>query len=179
MKTKAAKKNHNKKKFAKLVEDTAVAKKERAKRVGAHKRGIGLEEEEDADGATAVPKKRKTCVCPHPFCELKGHATTSSSKCKANPKNLKKKGLEEECRLAILAAATTEGATTAGEQPQIYATPLPPFPMAAASAPAANDAVDDIDACDGLPLEEDDSSVELCEDAGTWSEDECGNAKDG
>jgi hypothetical protein len=59
------------------------------------------------------------------------------------------------------------------------AEPLPPFPVAAASGKSVrNDDADDIDDHDGLQLglaPSDNSSVDMHQDAATWSEDECGN----
>jgi hypothetical protein len=45
-------------------------------------------------------------VCPHPFCRLKGHKTTKSNKCTANPACLAKEGLEEACAAAVAVAAS-------------------------------------------------------------------------
>lgn len=42
------------------------------------------------------------------FCGLKGHKTTKSVKCKANPARIAKDGLEAECAAAVAAAEEVE-----------------------------------------------------------------------
>ena len=54
LKSKVAKRHRNKKKFDKLVADTAIARKERAKRDGTYKRGVALDGDEEV-----IPGKKK------------------------------------------------------------------------------------------------------------------------
>lgn len=109
-----------------------------------------------------VRKKRKPAFCKHPFCGKKGHTTTRSMKCLANPERLACEGLEAECAAAGAAVATT--AERSGE--------IPSADNNNDTTDAANDLDDNYKA---LPLDEGD----LFYDAGTWSKDEEGDVSAG
>lgn len=107
------------------------------------------------DPAAAKPaKKRKTreCQCKHPFCLKKGHLTTRSKKCLANPERLAREGLVQACAKAVNDAAVANET-----------------PLAVANSNHDGDE----------PLHFGDGSTELFHDAGTWSEDEEGNVISG
>jgi hypothetical protein len=104
LKTLDKKKERNTNKHAKLVEHTRVARKERYQRAGIYRRGMNLDgDEEQLQQPTTVAKRKP--VCQHPFCGLKGHVTTKSKKCKANPQRLKEDGTEAACAAAVHATA--------------------------------------------------------------------------
>ena len=168
MKTTAAKKERNKRKYLKLKKDTELAKKEREKREARYQTGINLTGEDEDDDEQPTRKRRKVVpaavrVCQHPYCKRKGHSTTRSKKRLANPDRLKRLGLEAECAAAIQAAATA--ATTAPDTNQ------------SANLNSNRDAADDVGRYDAMPFDAtpDDSDLDLFQDAGTWSEDEDGN----
>jgi hypothetical protein len=111
--TKDSKRHRNTKKFDKLKEDTAIAIKEKARWSCTYKSGQNMKDVEE-EGMQPPPKKkpkqqRIVHVCSHPFCLLKGHKTTSSKKCRANPERIARDGLEELCALAVAAAAVAAG----------------------------------------------------------------------
>lgn len=87
IKTRDKKRSRNKQKYDKLLkEDTRIARKERARREGTYRTGMNLDGDDDDDTMQQpVTKKRRVYVCSHPFCLKKGHATTRSKKCLANP----------------------------------------------------------------------------------------------
>lgn len=147
-------------KFEVWKEQEALAKKERFKRDGAHKRGGNLHGFDDDEGNNrkARNKRRKQGPIICPLCKKKGHKTIKSKKCKYNPQN-----------------------------PEYDPAVPVPEPIAAASTltqeeeKALLDAAD-AEAMDTLPLDGDnlidgDIKDEFAEfqDAGTWSEDEDGN----
>ena len=149
----------NKRKFDKQRADELIAKKERLTRCGKYRRGMNLDITAEEIAALPVRFPAKKRSCPHPFCGLKGHSTTKSKNCKANPERLKREGLEAACAAAVAAAA---------------ANPLEETGVA--DAAGGVDAADDIAQHDALKLEEDDdSSLDIFQDTGTWSEDENGN----
>jgi len=118
-KEKDSKKKRNKRKCGKLVEHTTIARKERARRDG-YKSGMNLETIDVGPGVVAStdaqPKpraKHPVNVCLHPFCQKRGHKTTKSKHCLANPDRLKREGLEAACLAAI--AAVTESDDAAQE----------------------------------------------------------------
>ena len=153
LRTAAKKLDRNKRKFEKLQQDTLTAKKERLTRAGKYKRGMNLDITMEEEGALSVRKVKPPSVCPHPFCGLIGHKTTKAKACKANPKRLELEGTAEACAVAIARAA-------------------------GAPAPAAVVGVVNADALDLTRHEEvplDDSSIDMYEEANTWSEDEDGN----
>jgi hypothetical protein len=126
----------------------------------------GVDGDAQQPTAPGPPKKRRVYVCPYPFCGLKGHMTTKSKKCKANPERLQRDGTVEECAAAV-AAATSVDPVADGAAPIVVDATAPPIDA---------DAINDVEDHDALPLQSDsDSSRELFADAGTWSEDEEGN----
>jgi hypothetical protein len=135
LKTHDKKKARNQHKYNKLVEDTKIARKERMVRAGTYRRGMNLDGDEEEE--QPPKKKRATPVCPHPFCGLKGHSTTRSKSCKANPAALKLNGQEHACAMAVAVAAEAEkvisGDQVAGDNTRDAddidahdATPFPP-----------------------------------------------------
>jgi hypothetical protein len=93
IRTKTAKLNKNKKKYMKLAANTVIAKREKAKREGAYRTGMNMEDDEDMEGVVQRPpaKKRKsiaTLFCE--FCGKKGHATKRSGKCTAAADSVRK-----------------------------------------------------------------------------------------
>ena len=108
-------------------------------------------EEEDALIAR-VPKAPS--FCPHPFCGEKGHKTTRSKACKANPERLLLEGNVAACA-AVVAAANSVVAPVLEETAEAQ----------------------DLNRHEAVPLcnGDDDSSIDMYEEADTWSEDEEGN----
>lgn len=125
------KKSRNKRKFEALQARTLIAKKERLTRAGKHQTGMNVDVTAEEFESLPVRTIKPASVYKHPFCGLKGHVTTESKKCKANPKNPQRLGLEEACAAAISAAAAV--------QPQVD--PIP-FPFAAVSGNAATEDLD-------------------------------------
>jgi len=163
-KEKDSKKKRNKRKHDKLVEHTTTARKERARRDG-YKSGMNLETIDVGPGVVASvdaqPKpraKRPMSVCLHPFCQKRGHETTKSKHCLANPDRLKREGVEAACLAAI--AAVTESDDAAQE--------------AASDDDNNMAAANDLDECESQPFEEFEEDL-LCT-SGAWSEDDEGNA---
>jgi hypothetical protein len=81
-KTKDQKKNRLKLKYQQLADDTAIARKERAKREGTYRTGQALDDVEEEQPArkrrnTAAERKNVTCSS----CGLKGHATSRAKAC--------------------------------------------------------------------------------------------------
>jgi len=111
---------------------------------------------------SSVPKKRqprKASVCSHPFCGKRGHKTTKSMHCLANPDRLKREGLESACLAAVAAVTESDG-------------------MDGAQDTADND-IDNADAANDLAEHESQPFEEHEEDlfytSGTWSEDDEGD----
>ena len=157
-KEKNSKKKRNKRKYDKLLECTTIARKERNKRDG-YRTGMNLDDEEVNPDTTAsvVPKAKKprtVSVCSHPFCGKRGHKTTKSKHCLANPDYLKREGLESACLVAVAALEESEDAadTQAGD---------------------SNDAANDLAEYESQPVEE--FEEDLFYTSGTWSEDDEGN----
>jgi hypothetical protein len=118
--TNAAKKVRNHAKYAALKEDTRIARKERTgrnRRAGTYRSGMAMDDISEDEGQQQPKnnKKKKATnkrpsnkprvpvICPHPFCRLRGHKTTKSTKCKANPERLVREGLEDACAAALIA----------------------------------------------------------------------------
>jgi hypothetical protein len=86
-KTKEQKKERLKRKYAQLVSDTAIAKKERSKRDGTYKAGQNMQSDtgyadEDVGGNNNESNKRPKRATPTcRSCGNKGHATSRSKKC--------------------------------------------------------------------------------------------------
>ena len=115
-----------------------------------------VEEEEQLASRVVV----KETICPHPFCGLKGHKTTRSKHCKANPENLRRDKTEAACAEAILKAS----GMIKMEDP--------------IESGASLEALD-LNQHEGVPLiDADDSSIEMYEEANMWSKDEDGNLLD-
>lgn len=119
---------------------------------------MNLDGDNDFEQPTANERKtkkpRKTYVCKHPFCLKKGHATTKSKKCLANPERLAREGLEQACAEVVAAAGISVATVPANNN---------------------NDAVD-IAMIDSAPLDDplsDDSALYV--DATAFSEDDEGN----
>ena len=152
------KKARNKRKFDRLQQATLIAKKERLSRAGKYRRGMNLDitAAEEADLPVVRTVKKEVPTCPHPFCCMKGHKTTRSKACKANPERLHLEGTTVACA-AALEAATSE---IKNEQE----TSLEAL---------------DLNQHEAVPfLDADDSSMEMYKEAQTWSEDEDGNIID-
>jgi predicted small secreted protein len=84
VKTTDKKKDRIKRKHLQLVEDEAVAVKERNKRTAVYQSGIYMADEDNDQPPGPAPQKRKknnpkNLVCPR--CGLQGHSTTRSRKC--------------------------------------------------------------------------------------------------
>lgn len=158
IKTADKKMKRNKRKFDRLQEYTLVAKKERLVRAGKYRRGMNLDVTAEEELALPVRVKKEKVVCPHPFCGLTGHKTTKSKKCKANPERLMIEGTSAACAAACAAATAAVAAAAAGN--------IVPTMMPAAQR--------DLDQHEAVPLD-DDSSIDMYEEAHTWSEDEEGN----
>jgi len=167
-KQKSSKKTRNKRKYDKLVEYTTIARKERAKRDGEYRTGMNLETVDvNPEAATSVdasakatPKRPRTVsVCVHPFCRKKGHKTTKSKHCLANPDRLRKEGLEAACLAAV--AAVTESENIDGSQDTTLVDNND------------TDAANDLAEYESQPFEE--FEEDLFYTSGTWSEDEDGN----
>lgn len=165
-KTMKCKKRRNKRKCAKLVEDTRIARKERLRRDGKYRTRMNLDgyssDEREQQSATKKKCKRTnaaTRLCPHPFCGKKGHSTTRSEHCLANPKRLEEEGLTDACAAAV-AAANVSVQRPANQ--------------------TDNQDAEDVDAHDAMPFnaslpDSEISDYNLHENADTWSEDEDGN----
>jgi len=163
-KDKASKKKRNKRKYDKLVEYTTIARKERSKRDG-YRTGMNLDtvevgpEEAASAAPAAVPKKRpprQVSVCPHPFCGKRGHKTTKSKHCLANPHRLQREGLESACLAAVAAVEEDDDAV----QPMV-------------DDDNNTDAANDLAEYESQPFEE--FEEDLFYTSGTWSEDDDGN----
>ena len=157
-KQKLSKKKRNKRKYEMLKEHTTIARKERAKRDG-YKTGMNLDNVEvSAQGQTTKqPRpKRTVSVCPHPFCGKRGHKTTKSKHCLANPDRLKREGLEGASLAAVAAVAEDDanGVTNCNDDDN-------------------DDAANDLAAYESQPFEE--FEEDLFYASGTWSEDDEGN----
>jgi len=162
LKTNESKRKRNKRKHEMLTEYTTIAKKERARREG-YKTGMNLEDEE-GDGKPKAKRRRTIYACPHPFCKKKGHKTTRSTHCLANPDRLQREGLEAACAAAVAAAVEADTVEL----------PVPhQGDIAGANEHPDNDAANDLDAYESQPFEqfEDDMFYQT----GTWSEDDEGN----
>ena len=135
MKTREAKKKHNKRKYDKLKEDTLIARKQRHMRQGTYRKGMHLEDDwQDL----LVKKKKAPLICPHPFCGLKGHKTICSKKCRANPQRLQNdKELKEQYDAFMTVRAALTGAA----------------PNASEEGAGINDDADDLEMYDTLPLQ--------------------------
>ena len=107
--------------------------------------------------ALPVRKTKAPTRCPHPFCGEKGHKTTRSKACKANPQRLIREGKTAECAATVAAAATAATAAVGNEQVGLEAA--------------------DLNQHEAVPLvdNDDDSSIDVFQEAQTWSEDEDGN----
>jgi len=159
-KQKTSKKKRNKRKYDKLVEYTTLARKERSKRDG-YRTGMNLDDVQvgPEEAASSVPKPRaprKVPVCQHPFCGKRGHKTTKSMHCLANPKRLKEQGLEAACLAAVAAVTESDDVDV-----PMYA---PDNDM---------DAANDLAEYESQPFEE--FEEDLFYTSGTWSEDDDGN----
>ena len=180
LKTSSKKLARNKRKFDKLQKDTLIAKKERLARAGKYKKGMNVDVTVEEEATLRVRKLKEPTVCKHPFCGLKGHTTTRAKGCKANPKRLEKEGTAEACAAAVVLAAAAAAAVDAVVAPAA-APNLPEFleiePVPLLSAPSVDAEAQDIDRHEAVPLDgsDGDSSLELYEEAATWSEDEDGN----
>ena len=160
-KEKDAKKKRNKRKYDKLVEYTTIARKERAKRDG-YQTGMNLDDIDVPNTTVSEPKvkrKRQVSVCPHPFCGKKGHKTTKSKRCLANPDRLKKEGLEAAAEAAVAAIQESEDAADNG--------------TSTFDPDDSNDAANDLAEYESQPFEE--FEEDLFYTSGTWSEDDDGN----
>ena len=163
LKQQATKKKRNKRKYDRLVEYTKLARKERAKRDG-YRTGMNLDDEVVVSGGTqqqprAARAPRNVGVCLHPFCGKRGHKTTRSKHCLANPDRLKRDGLEAACLAAVAAVDEADDAAMLVDNIE--------------SNPADNDAADDLEAYESQPFEE--FEDDLFYQTGTWEEDEDGN----
>ena len=158
IRTKEHEQHRNKLKFQQLKEHTIIAKQERAKWDPSNWTAQNLDEindnnEDDRKPPARKKVKRNVYVCPHPFCGLKGHLTTKSKKCKANPEMLPAADatIQAECEAVLLHAAATA--------PTILLSTMatcPNIPAAAAVAYCtthANDDADDIDTFDLMPFD--------------------------
>lgn len=117
----------------------------------------GVVEEDPIPAAVATgTKKRQTHVCSHPHCGKKGHATTMSKKCLANPEHPWHEGLVHACAQAVTDAGIT----------------LP----AAASNDVAVNAAADAEMHDATPFDQASSDESaLCVDTTEHAEDDEGN----
>jgi len=161
-KDKENKKKRNKRKHDKLKEHATIARKERSKREGC-RTGMNLDDVE-AEATPGMPAQTKpkrptrpASVCPHPFCGKRGHKTTKSKHCLANPDRLKREGMEAACLAA--AAAAEEDAANNGEVTY--------------NGDNDNDAANDLAEYESQPFEE--FEEDLFYTSGTWSEDDEGN----
>jgi hypothetical protein len=146
----ATKKARKQLKFTKLKEEEAKAIRARHKRDGTYKSGGNLQ-----DGGFENTKKpaKGPIVCPH--CGHKGHKTTRSKKCLANPSNPNyNPNLVPD---AIRSAASNKDAVNEVEELERA----------------------DVDQMDSLPFMDDIPGVDFerdeFHDCGTWSEDDTGN----
>jgi hypothetical protein len=160
-KLKETKKDRVKRKYLKLAEDEACAKRDASKRAGTYKRGQNMADggaegytpEELLAMATAKPKTirqiNKEAICPH--CHKKGHSTKRSSACLFNKKAAPKVEPMED-----------NEPTEQTEEEQADA-----------------NAAADLDNYESMDINNDDVSVgsfALYEDAQTWSSDDEGPA---
>lgn len=138
-----------------------------------------------AEDMEALPlkqtNKKKIHVCKHPHCGLKGHATTRSKKCKANPKRLEKEGTTAACAAAVAAAAVSPVVPVVPAIAAVAALPAPIQIDNNSGAPEqSNNDADDMDDMDALPFDpQSDSSADMLHETATWSEDEDGNITNG
>lgn len=162
-KLKETKRNRVKRKYEKLAEDEACAKRDAAKRAGTYKRGQNMAAG-GADGYTAddldsllakAAKKprsassRKEAICP--FCKQKGHSTKRSSACLFYKKT-ESKGKPKD------------------DNPPVASND----PEAEAEQEADASAAADLDNYESMDINNDDVSVDalVFHDADTWSSDE-------
>jgi len=162
IKKKDSKKKRNKRKYDKLVEYTAIARKERVKRDGychcMNLDDVAVDPNTVVSGPPKAKRTRTVSVCPHPFCGKRGHKTTKSKRCLANPDRLKNEGLEAACLAAIAAVQESDDVDNAG-----------PESLGTDDQDAANDLAE----YESQPFEE--FEEDLFYVSGTWSEDEDGN----
>ena len=159
-KKKDTKKKRNKRKYDKLVEYTTIARKERSKRDG-YQTGMNLDTIDvtpntSASGPPKAKRTRTVRVCPHPFCGKRGHKTTKSKHCLANPDRLKKEGLEAASLAAVATAQEDDDAVDPTNHDE------------------NNDDANDLAEYESQPFEE--FEEDLFYTSGTWSEDDDGNA---
>jgi hypothetical protein len=137
-KTQEKKKLRNKMIFQKIRKEEATKQKERRKQDAAQYRtGMNMEEPGDATATGPPPPKKKrpdykNAICAS--CGKKGHCTSRSSACENFSGKTK----------TITASATSTTNALA-----------PPPPEATTAATEANDAAEDMDDYDGMPLEGD------------------------
>ena len=81
----ATKKKRKEAKFRNLIEEEDKAIRQRLKRDGAYATGANMKPEGFDDGDKKTRATSSNTICPH--CGLKGHKTTRSKKCRANPTN--------------------------------------------------------------------------------------------
>jgi hypothetical protein len=151
IRTKAAKKKRNKRKYDKLADDTKIAAKERAKRDGTYKSGTNMQEEEedeqpDAQNTKTKRKSYARSICP--FCGKKGHTTKKSKHCTAAANNGTNIAAVDILHPLLAAAAYNPEDT---------------------GLDADRDAADDVEAYDSFPLDDDDDASFY--DCGTFDAD--------
>ena len=148
----ATKRERKAAKFAKLEEEEAKALRARAKRDGTYKTGGNLEEGGFYGDRKQKAKSSSNAVCPH--CGVKGHKTTRSKKCLANPQH---KDYNPNLVPDSLASNALPQAMTVEEQEAIATQ-------------------DDVDQMDQLPFVDNLPDIEYendeFHDCGTWSDDD-------